>query len=136
MVHLAELQGRQPKELYDFEELRTKLNSGDRISANDWERISLASHSANEHAKLDAMDVMQEVRNTERRDEILAVARVNLDSSNEFIQAKALRLLWKSHSPDWKAVLSQKATSPNETIRSVATTCLNRGEFVRKEIKR
>ena len=134
-VRLAKLEGRDAYEMDELQKMATQAEKSRTLSDQDWDRVMHFYHRQNDHDKMDAMSVLQMIDAPGRRDSLLAIARENLESPNEFIQAKALRQLWICHAPEWQEEMTKRKTSDNETIRTAAETCLRKGEFSRKNKK-
>ena len=133
VLRRARLEGRNPREMLELRTMLAQTEETRAPSDSEWRRVLELYQHPNDHDKLDAMAVMQEVGDRKRQDEILYIARANLQNPNEFLQSKALRLLWMSHAPEWKEEMTKRKGSPNETIRTAAETYLKRGEFLRKK---
>ena len=128
----AKLQNRDVGVLNRLDYLMGTAEQYRTLSDADWAECSTILKRTEPKDQEDAMRVFTLMGDSSRVPERLAIARNLIRSTNTKLETQALRLLWVCHAAEWKSEAQTRQNSGDDTVRKVAQSLLNRGEYVLK----
>ncbi len=133
---VARASGRDPYIYHEINLLCKKAEEEHYLSETEWKRVLKLFARPHGRDKADAMRIMAMLSESSRQEEIVKIARENLNHPDNHIQFQALHLLWVCHAPGWHEEAQKRIGSKEQNVREMARSALHKGEYVRNESKK
>jgi hypothetical protein len=122
----ARKRGIDPKGAVEGVDLIRRAEKAGDLSDADWAATKKLLEHPQPTVAAEALSVMMHLRNSNKRDEAIEIARKERKSSDSHTRRTALILLYHLEAPDWRSEVEAARNSTDPDERGVATAILQR----------